>query len=457
MQHPSSFRDPNGYIFTGKNGLCRLINPLYFPHFERLEKSGLYKTLTDQKLLIPHELLVRDNKKIIIKPKLIPFITYPSEWSFEALKQAALLHLKINILSLEHNMAVKDASSYNIQFLGSKPIFIDTLSFEKYCEGKPWYGFAQFCRHFIAPLLLIKYCSYEFHKVLTHFIDGFPLDLTSRLLPFKTHFSPFIKSNIHIHAKQIQKHQDAKDIKKEVYLSKKSLMNIFLYMQDYLEKLKCPDYQTEWKSYHTLYKSEYFKNKCEVVWDWIKSYKLQKIWDLAGNDGYLFRNISDKKEIIVSSDIDYISIDKCFKEAHQMNKDDLWSIRLDITNPTPAFGFENQERTSFLERIYNLKLDCTLVLAFVHHLCISNNCSYEKMAKMFAGFSKYLIIEFVDRKDDRVQRLLENMRDNKMLFDFYSQDGFEETFKRFFHIVKKQQTKKPYRTLYLMKSLSFCS
>ena len=455
MKHPASFRDPNGYIFTDKNGLCRCINPVYFPHFDQFEKSGLYKKLVDQKLLIPHELLNRDDKKIIIKPELIPFITYPSEWSFEALKQAALLHLKINILSLEHDMILKDASSYNVQFLGSNPIFIDTLSFEKYIDGKPWYAFGQFCRHFICPLLLIKYCSYEFHKTLINFIDGIPLAFTSSLLPLKTHFSPFIKSNIHIHSKQISRHQGIEETKKEVYLSKKSLMNIFLYMQDYLEKLRCPNYQTEWGDYHTGYESEYFKNKFDIVSDWVESNNFKKIWDLAGNNGHLCRYISNNKSMLISSDIDYACVNECFKESQKANKDHIWSVLLDITNPTPAFGFENQERASFLERIHNLNLDCTLILAFIHHLCISNNCSYEKAAKMFAGFSKYLIIEFIDRGDDRLQMLLDNMRGNKSLFDFYCRENFEKIFSQFFTIIEQKQTKRPYRNLYLMKSLSF--
>lgn len=164
VNHPASFRDPSGHVFIEKNTLYRSIYPSYFSEFNHLEKSGLYKKLVDQRLIIPHRLVSRDKLQIIIQPDLIPFISYPGEWTFEALKKAALLTLQINILSLEYKMILKDATAYNVQLIGSKPIFIDTLSFDHYHEGRPWYAFGQFCRNYIAPLLLLKYKSLHFSK-----------------------------------------------------------------------------------------------------------------------------------------------------------------------------------------------------------------------------------------------------------------------------------------------------
>ena len=179
--NPASFRDPSGYVFERKGEVYRAINASYFSVFEHLHTCGLYDKLVQANFLITHTLISESKKRIVIKPQRIPFVSYPCEWSFSMIKQAALLHLRINMLALEHNMLLKDASAYNVQFIGSQAVFIDTLSFAHYLEDKPWYAFGQFCRHFVAPLLLMKYKALDTNRWLTSAIDGIQLDLAARL------------------------------------------------------------------------------------------------------------------------------------------------------------------------------------------------------------------------------------------------------------------------------------
>ncbi|MFB3123196.1 MAG: SAM-dependent methyltransferase, partial [Candidatus Binatia bacterium] len=159
---PSSFRDPSGYLFVKDGVLYRRIHRSYKDNYEHLMQSGLYRILTERQLLIPHEEVGKpdyttDGIYLDIKPKPIPFVSYPYEWSFSQLKQAALLTLEVQKESLLRGMTLKDASAYNVQFYEGKPIFIDTLSFEQHEEGKPWVGYKQFCEHFLAPLALTSY------------------------------------------------------------------------------------------------------------------------------------------------------------------------------------------------------------------------------------------------------------------------------------------------------------
>ncbi|MBU1127173.1 SAM-dependent methyltransferase, partial [Patescibacteria group bacterium] len=147
----SSFRDPNGFIFFIGSDLFRQINETGRQNFDFLTDSGLYQKLVEDKLLIAHEqapekITLSKNAYKIIKPQIIPFLSYPYEWSFTQLKDAALLTLKIQETALKYNMSLKDASAYNVQFIGCNPIFIDTLSFEKYKEGQPWIAYRQFCQ-----------------------------------------------------------------------------------------------------------------------------------------------------------------------------------------------------------------------------------------------------------------------------------------------------------------------
>ena len=201
----SSFRDPSGFLFFQDGVLYRQINQSYQEDFDLLKKSGLFKRLIKEKLLTTHreadpKLARTKDAYRIIQPERISFISYPYEWSFSQLKDAALATLKIQKIALEYEMILKDASAYNIQFLEGKPILIDTLSFEKFQE-KPWVAYKQFCQHFLAPLALMSYTDIRLNQLLRIHIDGVPLDLAAKLLPQKTKFNPQLLLNIHLHAK----------------------------------------------------------------------------------------------------------------------------------------------------------------------------------------------------------------------------------------------------------------
>ena len=185
---PGSFRDPSGFLFHRDQVLYRQINPCYRETYERLIASGLYRESVASSLLIAHEevdadKLSRDGAYKVIQPQPVPFISYPYEWSFSQLKDAALLTLELQHRALAKDLSLKDASAYNIQFLDGRPIFIDTLSFEPDREGSPWVAYRQFCQHFLAPLALMSHVDIRLNCLLRTSIDGIPLDLANSLLP----------------------------------------------------------------------------------------------------------------------------------------------------------------------------------------------------------------------------------------------------------------------------------
>ncbi len=166
--------------------LYRQVNRKYEQEYVRLMESGLYEKLVKAKLLIPH--IEVDNVEAesgerfkIIQPERVPFISYPYEWSFGQLKDAALATLSIQKRALKLGMSLKDASAYNIQFVRGKATLIDTLSFELYKEGQPWVAYRQFCQHFLAPLALMALKDVRLSQLLRVYIDGVPLDLASEL------------------------------------------------------------------------------------------------------------------------------------------------------------------------------------------------------------------------------------------------------------------------------------
>ena len=450
---PSSFRDPSGHIFIEGGVVRRQINPSYYPQFDTLISSGLYASLSNANLLVKHKVVDDTADRKIIEPYQLPFISYPYEWSFSQIKDAALLTLRIHLDALNYGMVLKDATAFNVQFVKGRPIFIDTLSFDLYQDNEPWVAYGQFCRHFLAPLLLMKYVAADLNKLQALYLDGVPLEYASAMLPFKTHFSPQIKTNIHMHAKALQKHIEDFTSTRKPRLAITTHKNIINSMIGFISGLEFKG-QSEWGAYYkiTNYEDSAFNFKEQIVSEWIKNCGAKKLWDIGGNDGHFSRLVQESCDLIICTDIDPVAVDTNYRECQQRNEEKIVPLIIDYTNPPSGLGFANVERKDFLTRMKQLKPDCILALALIHHLSISNNCSFEMLAESFRQFADNLIIEFVHPTDSWAAKLLNSKRQARHLFDFYNKENFEATFCRFYEIVESTPVPGSERTLYLMRS-----
>lgn len=449
---PSSFRDPSGFLFYRDGSIYRQVNIVYKEKYDHFINSGLYKTLVDCELLIPHEEVdiegVRPDLACkVIKPELIPFISYPYEWSYSQFKDAALTTLAIQKRSLEFGMSLKDCSAYNIQFRQCKPVFIDTLSFEKYHEGQPWVAYRQFCQHFLAPLALMSYRDIRLNQLLRVHIDGIPLDLASSLLPFRTRFIFSLLFHIHLHARS-QKHYADKAVDvsgKKV--SRLSFLGLINNLESAVKKLRWRPRGTEWADYYedNNYSSDALGNKKKIVAESLDKVNPKSVWDLGANVGMFSRIASDKGIDTISFDIDPAAIERNYLDCIKRGETSILPLLLDLTNPSPNIGWQNQERMSILERG---PADTVLALALVHHLALSNNVPLAKIAEFLSNICNSLIIEFVPKTDSQVQRLLSTRED---IFPNYTQPAFELEFGKYFTIHSSARIRDSERTLYLMQ------
>jgi len=449
--HPASFRDPSGSVFFKDGQLYREVSFKYENNYEYLINSGLFKNLVKDKLLIPHKEIVPKKKKDIykiIKPALIPFISYPYEWCFSQLKDAALLTLEITKISLKYGMILKDASAFNVQFFQGKPIFIDTLSFEKYKEGAPWDAYQQFCRHFLAPLLLAYYKDYRLIQLSKIFLDGIPLDLASKLLPPKSYLNFSVLSNIHMHAKA-EKSMESKFIRRRgASVSKTSLLAILDNLQNLISGLKIKTTKSEWQDYYkeSNYTSSSLQAKKRIVKSFIKEIPtIKSIWDLGANTGYFSKDTTTKDVTIINFDNDLLAIKKNYEDVRRRKLKNILPLVADLTNPSPGIGWMNEERESLIDRG---PCDVAFALALVHHLAISNNLPFTNIADFFNKICRWLIIEFVPKKDSQIKKMLINRED---VFENYNQANFEKYFSNDFLISKKVGIPGSKRVMYLMK------
>jgi hypothetical protein len=204
-RHPASFRDPSGFMYSREGILFRQVNLEYQENYDCLIGSGLAGNLMKAGLLLPYEEVSvapasPERCYRVLQPEKVDFISYPFEWSFSQLKDAALATLEIHRIAVEHGLTLKDSSAYNIQFQRGHPVLIDTLSFDIYREGEPWVAYRQFCQHFLAPLALMAGKDIRLSQLLRVFIDGIPLDLASRLLPIQSRLNLGLLTHLHLHA-----------------------------------------------------------------------------------------------------------------------------------------------------------------------------------------------------------------------------------------------------------------
>ena len=450
----ASFRDPNGFIFKQDGKLYRQVNKSYESEYSTLMESGLYAKLTKAGLLIPHEEInvqpaEPDQAFKVIQPEYVPFISYPYEWSFGLLKEAALATLSIQKRALKAGMTLKDASAYNIQFVRGKAVLIDSLSFDIYHEGRPWDAYRQFCQHFLAPLALMAYTDIRLNQLLRVYIDGVPLDLASRLLPFGSRLNFGLLTHLHLHARLQQQSANPSDQSESSSgkMTKQAMLGLIENLQSTVKKLTWKPTGTEWGDYYNItnYSDKAFQHKQGLVSDWVTKVEPRVVWDLGANNGTFSRLASDKGILAISFDIDPAAVEQNYQQVKTKGDENIIPLVLDLTNPSPAIGWHNRERDSLLDRA---PADMILALAVIHHLAISNNVPLPQLADFFADAGRWLVIEFVPKSDSQVQKLLSSRKD---IFPHYTRESFEDAFAVRFSIRDKVAVDESERFLYLME------
>lgn len=447
----SSFRDPDGFVYKQNDEIYRYIALSYKDNYDLLLNSGLYDKLATKKYLVTSTEIKQtaDGAYKLLKVQKIDFISYPYEWCFSQYRDAALLTLKVEKQALLYNMSLKDASAYNIQFSDGKPIFIDTLSFEKLDEQMPWLAYKQFCQHFLAPLCLMSYKDVRLSSLMKQYIDGIPLDLTAKLLP--NFIRPGVWLNINLHSYFQNKYND-----KAVHsayghnMTKTKRIALIEGLYDIVSDLKSPNIHTEWENYYdfTNYSQTAFEAKSRLIEEYTASLqKVKKIADMGANNGY-FTRISLKKvpnAKAVAFDIDSQVVEKNYNIVKNNAETNILPLVSDLLNPSPGIGWANKERASISNRV---EVDVVLALALVHHLCISSNIPFDYVASYFSTLAPNLIIEFAPKEDSQVQKLLTFRKD---IYSWYNQENFEKCFSRYYAIVRQDNIPESKRVLYLMK------
>ncbi len=433
--HLASFKDPAAKVFflEGEDGyMYRELSADYLLHYNHFKSSGLADELVKKNWLVPFE-EGNDNGSIVLKANKISFVSYPYEWTFTQWKDAALLTLKIQYQALKHGMVLKDATPFNIVFEGSQPFFVDLSSFEIYKEGQPWQAFKQFSENFYVPVLLAKYFDSLANAVYLNNINGITVAKGISMLPAKAYFNFntlfFLALPGRIRSQLAGKESAAASGNISLKSSMQFAQQLFLN----IDKLKQKKEQTKWNDYYNKnIEASYLQEKEGIIKNWIgDNYQSKSLIDFGCNTGNFSTLLANQVATIIAFDEDMRSVDELYRHCKEKKIRNVFCFTANLSQPTPATGWDNTERSSLKER---LNADLGLALALIHHLVFSNHIRFNMSARFFADTCKELIIEFIPKSDPKVQLLLNGRED---IFSWYTYDNFITAFRQVFNLSKE--------------------
>jgi ribosomal protein L11 methylase PrmA len=430
---PGSFRDPSGHVYEIDGRILRTVADHFAADFDFVEATGLFQKLIARGSLLSFEKVntailgtTSNSFKYLLEVPRLPLISYPYEWSFSALKAAALLHLEIQLAALEYGVTLSDASAYNIQFHGARPFFIDHLSFRQYRPGEIWAGHRQFCEQFLNPLLLRAFFGIAHNAWYRGTQEGIKSHELSRLLKWRHSLSWTVLTHVVLQAFfQQSVENDSVELKKESFpaaaLPLLSFRQIVKKLHSWISKLKPADMgKTTWQEYTKThgYSSEEVQCKKRFVSEFVRRERPRLIWDLGCNTGdYCVTALEAGSEYAVGLDYDQSVLELAFARAVEQNLA-FQPLFFDAANPSPNQGWREQERFGLQARA---SADAILALAFVHHIAISHNVPLDQLVNWIITLAPRGVIEFVPKSDPMVQFLLRRRED---IFSDYTKEAF---------------------------------
>jgi SAM-dependent methyltransferase len=457
----ASFRDPAAQVFFCDGRVFRAIDSATNQALKALEQKGiLSKWAAEGKIVStkwvtkeqfePAELPIMPDTAAFLEHEFLSFISYPSEWSLSMLADAALLTLDLQIALISEGYSLKDASAYNIQFRRGKPLFIDISSIEKPERLDLWYALGQFQRMFLFPLLLLLERGIDLRSYFLSHLDGWPLEQVVRSFQGLGKWKPSLLLDLTLPAMLDKRSRTARagsGPRKNSGGPEAQLINLRRIRGKICKLAQSYKTSSEWSGYTQTctYGNEAETFKKRVVREFLVEKKPARVLDLGCNTGEYTRIAAESGAEVLAADADHDAVELLYRDGRDKGRQ-IHPLVLDLANPTPAIGYLNRERSSFLERG---RSNCVLALALIHHLHVSANFPLSLIAELFDALtSDYLVLEFVPREDEMFQRLIQFRRD---IYAEYTLENCISSLASRFRLLGRESIPGTHRTLLLLQ------
>jgi ribosomal protein L11 methylase PrmA len=439
VRDPASFRDPSGFVFRHEGRIRRAVTDLGVANARAVRATGLIERLVAAGRLLPEEDVSSAfpgiaGVPLVLAHPTLPFVSYPYEWPFRLLQSAALLHLDIQLEALDAGVMLTDASAYNVQFIGVRPVFIDHLSFRPYLEGELWAGHRQFCEQFLHPLLLQSLVGIPFHASYRGRVDGLPSEYLLPMLRLRHKIDWKVLANVVLPAR-LQRVAARPGVEQRVRngrLARPALRELLATFRRWIARLEPRGMRdTTWHGYDNIIPAQEANTIASFVADMVSDVRPHTVWDLGCNAGrYSEIALSAGAAHAVGLDSDVGALDRAVTRAREGNLA-LLPLVVDLVNPSPSQGWNSAERTALMERG---RPDALLALSVVHHMAIARNVPLEGIVEFLTRLAPEGVVGFVPPTDLRARALF---RGRDALFADYSTDQFVTALRRRARIVRE--------------------
>ncbi|ANW04499.1 class I SAM-dependent methyltransferase [Bradyrhizobium icense] len=461
---PGSFRDASNRIFYHQGEVFRSLSAEATANWHQLRQTAFFQELVKSGAVVGTE--TEDRPEItapvsshwtgVLRHERLPFISYPYEWTFGMLKDAALLHLEVLERALENGWTLKDGSAYNVQWRGQRPVFIDVSSFEPYRAGDSWIGYRQFCMMFIVPLLLKAHRDIQLAPLCRSNLEGVDPEEGMKFISMRDILRRGVFTHLYLHArlqgraKQAETRMQAPASspgKWPIRQTREMTLGMVQSIRRMVGKLERKGGATVWSDYEKThsYDNVSLAEKKHFVERHVRGKRWRMVYDLGSNTGTFARLCSDHADQVVAVDQDELAVDTLYRRLKAEKPGNVTPLVMPLSNASPDQGWRGRERKSFDSRG---KPDLILCLALIHHMVISANIPMRDFLQWLCGFAAAVVVEFVGPDDEMTLQLLKNKRN---AYPDYTQGQFESIAASMFEIIDSAPLKEGRRRIYFLQ------
>jgi hypothetical protein len=460
---PGSFRDPDSRVLVSDEGVFRVLSEAGLADWQALAASELFaRAVADGSLIATRPangdaLALRDAEAALAEPPAavlrhdrIPFVSYPYEWTFGMLRDAALLELDLLLASLDEGLILKDATPYNVQFDGARAVFIDVGSFERLREGEPWAGYRQFCMQALYPLMIQAHRDIALQPLLRGRLEGIPPTEAARMLNGRHRLHRGVLTHVVLHARLERRYEESAgdDVRGELRKARFGTELIRANarrLRKLVSRLEWKPGASAWAAYRTTstYTDDDASRKSEFVRAAVDRVGPSLTWDLGANDGAHSRIAAESGSYVLALDSDHATVEALYRSLRESGEPRILPMVADLADPSPGLGWRNAERRPLADRG---RPDLILCLALVHHLSIAANVPLAEVVVWLADLGAPAVIEFPTREDPMVRRLLAAKREGS--HPDYDRERFERLLEERFEVVRHEELGSRTRHMY---------
>ena len=427
---PGSFRDPGNRVFTVDGEVYRALDKRNLDAWEALTNSRFFG-----------EQLVRGNVVDtepaagvptpagappggwagVLHHRRIPIISYPYEWTFSMLRDAALLQLDLLDAALAEDMILKDSTPYNVQFVGARPVFIDVGSFEPLEPGDIWVGYRQFLRQYLYPLMLRAYVGVPHQPWLRGDAEGPTAEQMAAMLPLRHRAHQASLLHVALPARGERRYKDStRDFRSEFRAAgfKKELVQSNVRgLRSTVAGLDWDHGRSTWNRYadECSHVSRDRGPKTDFLEKVLAEHRPTVVWDLGANDGHFSRVAATVAASVLAVDADEEVLDGFYRSLHADGNGVILPMLQDLSAPSPGLGWRGGERARLEARS---SPDLVLCFAVIHHLVVGRNVPLRQVVDWLADLDSRVILEFVPPGDPMVELLSVNKRPHEVHGDY---------------------------------------